>query len=289
MTFGVASMTAPLREVALRRPGKSIVTAEPSTWNYSEHFDPSKIVSEYDRFVLALENFGVKIHWIKGDDLGNADSVFAYDASLMTPQGAILMSPGKEKRRGEEGLHKSFYINKEIPIIGQIDAPGTAEAGDTLWLDENTVIIGKGFRTNTLGAEQVKDILNSIGITCHIFDLPFYQGKKACLHLMSLISMVDTKSALVYEPLLPVGLWKLLDKKSVKIISAPENEFFESDTLSTNVLAIAPGACLMLDNLPKTAKVLRNSGIKVTTFRAPALCIGCEGGPTCLIRPLYRI
>ena len=199
------------------------------------------------------------------------------------------MSPGKEKLRGEEGLHKSFYINKGIPIIGQIDAPGTAEAGDTLWLDENTVIIGKGFRTNTLGAEQVKDILNSIGITCHIFDLPFYQGKKACLHLMSLISMVDTKSALVYEPLLPVGLWKLLDKKSVKIISAPENEFFESDTLSTNVLAIAPGACLMLDNLPKTAKVLRNSGIKVTTFRAPALCIGCEGGPTCLTRPLYRI
>ena len=289
MIFGVASMTAPLREVALRRPGKAIVTAEPSAWNYSEHFDPSKIESEYDRFVLALENFGVKIHWIKGDALGNADSVFAYDASLMTPQGAILMSPGKEKRRGEEGLHKSFYIKKEIPIIGQIDAPGTAEAGDTLWLDDNTVIIGKGFRTNTLGAEQVKDILNSIGITCHIFDLPFYQGKKACLHLMSLISMVDTKSALVYEPLLPVGLWKLLDKKSVKIISAPENEFFESDTLSTNVLAIAPGACLMLDNLPKTAKVLRNSGIKVTTFRAPALCIGCEGGPTCLTRPLYRI
>ena len=106
---------------------------------------------------------------------------------------------------------------------------------------------------------------------------------------MSLISMVDTKSALVYEPLLPVGLWKLLDKKSVKIISAPENEFFESDTLSTNVLAVAPGECLMLDNLPKTAKVLRNSGIKVTTFRAPALCIGCEGGPTCLTRPLYRI
>ena len=108
MTFGVASMTAPLREVALRRPGKSIVTAEPSTWNYSEHFDPSKIESEYDRFVLVLKNFGVKIHWIKGDDLGNADSVFAYDASLMTPQGAILMSTGKENRRGtkERGLRQ---------------------------------------------------------------------------------------------------------------------------------------------------------------------------------------
>ena len=80
MTYGVASMTAPLREVALRRPGKSIITAEASAWNYGKHFDPSKIESEYDRFVSALENFGVKIHWIKGDDLGNADSVFA-----MTP------------------------------------------------------------------------------------------------------------------------------------------------------------------------------------------------------------
>ena len=289
MNFGIASMTAPLREVALRRPGSSLITAEAKAWNYSKYFNPTEIENEYNRFVLALENFGVKIHWIFGDDMGNADSVFAYDASLMTPQGAILMSLGKEKRRGEENLHKSFYTNKGIPIIGQIDAPGTAEAGDTLWLDEDTVIIGKGFRTNTLGAEQVKDILNSIGITCYIFDLPFYQGKNACLHLMSLISMVDTKSALVYEPLLPVGFWKILDKKNFKIISAPENEFFESDTLSTNVLALAPGECLMLDNLSNTAKVLRNSGIKVTTFRGPALCIGCEGGPTCLTRPLYRI
>ena len=109
MTYGVASMTAPLKEVALRRPGKSIITAEPSAWNYGKYFDPSKIESEYDRFVSALENFGVKIHWMKGDDLGNADSVFAYDASLMTPNGAILMSPGKEKRLGEENLHATFY------------------------------------------------------------------------------------------------------------------------------------------------------------------------------------
>ena len=289
MTYGVASMTAPLREVALRRPGKSIITAEASAWNYGKHFDPSKIESEYDRFVSALENFGVKIHWIKGDDLGNADSVFAYDASLMTPNGAILMSPGKEKRRGEENLHATFYRSNGIPIIGQIETPGTAEAGDTLWLDENTMLIGRGFRTNTNGAEQVKDILNSIGVKCYIFDLPFYLGRNACLHLMSLISMVDTKSALVFKPLLPVGLWKLLIKKNINIISAPEPEFYQSDTLSTNVLALAHGECLMLNNLPETEKALRNAKLKVTTFQAPSLCIGCEGGPTCLTRPISRI
>ena len=289
MNFGIASMTAPLKEVALRRPGSSLRTAEAEAWNYSKYFNPLDIENEYNSFVLALENFGIKIHWIVGDDRGNADAVFAYDASLMTPQGAILMSLGKEKRCGEESLHKSFYINKGIPIIGQIDVPGTAEAGDTLWLDEKTVIIGKGFRTNTLGAQQVKDILNSIGITCHIFDIPFYQGRNACLHLMSLISMVDTKSALVFKPLLPVGLWKLLVKRNINILSAPEREFYQSNTLSTNVLALAPGECLMLNNLPETEKVLKNAKVKVTTFQAPALCIGCEGGPTCLTRPIFRI
>ena len=288
MKFGVASMTAPLKEVALRRPGNSLLKADPKAWNYGEHFNPSEIENEYECFVLALKKFGVDIHWILGDDLSNADSVFAYDASLMTPRGVILMSLGKEKRRGEEALHKSFYNSKGIPIIGQVESPGTAEAGDTLWLDDTTVVIGKGFRTNDLGAEQIRGILNAIGIKCYIFDLPFYHGKSACLHLMSIISMVDTKAALVCETLLPVGLWKLLNEKNINIICAPENEFYESDTLSTNVLALAPGECLMLDNLPDTEKVLRNADIKVTTFHAPALCIGCEGGPTCLTRPLFR-
>ena len=151
------------------------------------------------------------------------------------------------------------------------------------------MLIGRGFRTNTNGAEQVKDILHSIGVKCYIFDLPFYQGRNACLHLMSLISMVDTKSALVFKPLLPVGLWKLLVKRNINIISTPEREFHQSDTLSTNVLALAPGECLMLNNLPETEKVLKNAKVKVTTFQAPALCIGCEGGPTCLTRPIFRM
>ena len=150
----------------------------------------------------------------------------------------------------------------------------------------NEILSGRTQDTNT---STLATWLNSIGVKCYIFDLPFYQGRNACLHLMSLISMVDTKSALVFKPLLPVGLWKLLIKKNINIISAPEPEFYQSDTLSTNVLALAPGECLMLNNLPETEKVLRNAKLKVTTFQAPSLCIGCEGGPTCLTRPISRI
>ena len=129
---------------------------------------------------------------MQDDDGGNADAVFTYDASLMTPGGAILMAPGKDKRKGEQQLHRQFYEHTAIPIIGEISGDATAEAGDTLWLDEHTIAIGRGFRTNPQGISQLKHFLKPQGIHVHVFDLPVYQGAAACLHLMSLVSLVNT-------------------------------------------------------------------------------------------------
>ena len=222
------------------------------------------------------------------DDGGIADAVFTYDASLMTPKGAVLMSPGKALRAGEQNVHRMFYAEHQIPIIGEITEDGRAEAGDTLWLDDTTLIIGRGFRTNTAGAQQLGDIMAGIGIDTHVFDLPVYTGVDACLHLMSLISLVDTRTALVCMELLPVGLFELLTAKGFTLIQAPFSELEESGTLSTNVLATALAKCIMLDGQPNTYAALIAADIDVRLFSGDALCIGCEGGPTCLTRPLLR-
>ena len=79
-----------------------------------------------------------------------------------------------------------------------------------------------------------------------------------------------------------------MKNKEFNIIEAPYDEFEKSNTLSTNVLALSPGNCIMIDGFPKTRKALLDSGIKVQVFDGEALCIGCEGGPTCLTRPLLR-
>ena len=220
--------------------------------------------------------------------LAIADSIFTYDASLMTPFGAILMSPGKLLRRGEQNIHKKFYEELNIPIIGQVGNGGLAEAGDTLWLDNKTLIIGRGFRTNPAGIQQITEILSPKDITIHIFDLPSYLGESSCLHLMSLISILDDKKALVYSSLLPVGLYKLLLKNNFLLIEAPKKEFQLSNTLSTNILATSPGNCIMIDSLPQTRSALEKAGIKIRVFKGDELCIACEGGPTCLTRPLLR-
>ena len=77
-------------------------------------------------------------------------------------------------------------------------------------------------------------------------------------------------------------------QKDGTVINAPEDEFLSSNTLSTNILTISPGKCIMIDGFPKTRESLENFGISVKVFNADELCIACEGGPTCLTRPLLR-
>jgi dimethylargininase len=281
-------MTDTLRRVAMRRPGDELLNADAAVWHYGPEFDPTRISGQHLSFSELLLSNGVEILWMDDDDLGIADSVFTYDASLMTPEGAILMSPGKRQRAGEQELHRAFYAARNVPVIGEIAGEGRAEAGDTLWLDKDILAVGRGFRTNRCGIEQLRTLLTSINVTVYEFDLPVYRGKAACLHLMSLVSIVDTKTALVCTPLLPVGLWELMHNLGFDLVDAPYAEFEESNTLSTNVLAISPGQCVMIDGYPETRSNLESSGIGVQVFDGNALCIGCEGGPTCLTRPVHR-
>ena len=288
MTYGVSSMTAELRRVALRKPGVSIQQADAKVWNYGTTFDKREIETEHAAFTGLLESAGIEILWMDGDDRGNADSVFTYDASLVTPAGVILMNPGKPLRAGEQALHREFYDAHEIPVIGEISGEGHAEAGDTLWLDEKTLAVGCGFRTNPTGVSQLESLLAPFSIDIHAFDLPVYCGAHACLHLMSLVSLVDTRIAAVTLPLLPVGLYRLMQQMEFQLIDISRDEFESSGTLSANILALAPGRCIMIDGYPETKASLEASGIQVTVFDGKALCVGCEGGPTCMSRPVLR-
>ena len=288
MTFGVSSMVAPLRRVAVRRPGPSMVNADPAIWHYGATFDPALVGPQHDNFTTCLTDAGCDVVWMDNGDRGIADAVFAYDASLVTPQGAILMSPGKVQRQGEQETHRAFFESQGIPICGEVTGEGRAEAGDTLWLDDDLLAVARGFRTNTAGIAQIADCMNSIGVEVRDFDLPYYQGQDACLHLMSLVSLVDSRTALVCFELVPVALRDLMLDLGYRLIAAPFDEFQSTGTLSTNVLATAPGKCIMLDGIPKTRAALEDAGVEVSVFEGDALCIGCEGGPTCLTRPLLR-
>ena len=288
IVYGVSSMTSALRRVALSRPGVALLQADASAWHYGPTFDRHKVLAQHETFSDLLVSYGVEILWMEEENSAIADAVFTYDASLMTPAGAILMNPGKPLRQGEQALHQTFYERQSIPVIGEICGDATAEAGDTLWLDNNTLAIGRGFRTNQSGIDQMTEILADQSITVHAFDVPYYQGAAACLHLMSLVSLVDTKTAAICDTLFPVALYQLMQSMGYHFISLPYAEYLASGTLSGNILTVAPGECIMIDGFPGTRNALEAAGINLKVFDGDALCIGCEGGPSCLTRPILR-
>lgn len=290
--FGVDSNAGELRRVAMRRPG-AILSADHERWHYTKPLSSDKLVQQYDVFAAHVEASGAEIVWIPEtapdgsfDDL--ADSVFTYDSSFMVPAGAIVLRSGKDLRLGEDDLHAAFYEAQGIPIIGRIEAPGTVDGGDSFWLDPATLAVGRGFRTNQSGIDQLAAIIHPLGIELAVYDLPYHLGPDACLHLMSMVSSLDDDLALVHPPLMPTALYQRMLDMGYTLLEAPPAEFEASLGLNLNVLATAPRKVIAVDGFPGTVALMRDAGCDVTTFVADELCIPCEGGPTCLTRPLHR-
>ena len=286
--YGSQSMAAPLKRVLMRRASSAMRGADPDEWHYGPRFDSARAAAEHDRLIDLVAATGAAIEFLPDDDDGLADSVFTHDPSLMTEHGALILSMGKALRTPEPGLHETAYRRLGIPILGRIEAPGTVEGGDCVWIDRTTLAIGRGVRTNQDGIQQVANILGPKGIKVYGFDLPFWQGEEACLHLMSVISPLADDLALVHSPLLPAPFWQLLKARGIRLVEGDPDEFRLSFGLSLNVLPTAPRKVIAVAGFPKTAAAMQAAGCRVETFEAEALCISCEGGPTCLTRPIWR-
>ena len=193
MTFGVHSTTGVLERVAVRRPPADLGTADPELWHYADRVDLDRARRQHDELVALLRAAGADVEYIDGDPGRHPDSVFTYDPSLVTRGGAVVFNMGKGLRQPEGGLHEQFFESAGIPLLGRIEEPGTIEGGDTLWVDDATLAVGRGYRTNDDGIRQLSQLMAPICVDVVPFDLPVHQGRDACLHLMSLVSLCASR------------------------------------------------------------------------------------------------
>ena len=219
---------------------------------------------EYDAFSQILRDEGIEVLYHPEHQPDHADSIFTYDPAIVTEEGAIVFQMGKTLRREEEEPMIRRLTELGIPVHYRIHGDATVEGGDTLWLDEDTLALGQGFRTNAEGLRQMRGALTPLGVEVIPVELPYFYGPEACLHLMSLVSFADHDLAVIYPSLTPVPFWKLLRERGVDLIEVPEDEF---NVMGTNVLALEPRRCLMLDNAPATKLRLEEAGCTVLTYR----------------------
>jgi len=281
-------MAAPLRRVLMRSAANAMRDADRAAWHYGPGFNPAKAASQHAALAELVVASGAEIEWIEDKADGLSDSVFTHDPSLMTDRGALILSMGKPLRAREPSLHEETYRRLGIPILGRVEAPGQVEGGDCVWLDARTLVIGRGVRSNQDGIQQVSNLLTPLGVSVYGFDLPLWQGEEACLHLMSVISPLADDLALVYSPLLPAPFYQMLKARGIRLVEGDAEEFAASNGLSLNVLPTNPLKVIAVAGFPKTKAAMEAAGCTVEIFEADALCIACEGGPTCLTRPILR-
>ncbi|BDC34183.1 amidinotransferase [Candidatus Dependentiae bacterium Noda2021] len=284
-TFGGHSMVAPLQRVLVKRPDTSFGVSDIQKWHYTAVPDVERAQEEHDDFVATLKQEGVEVLYHLASLPDHADALFVHDPVLITNKGAIILSMGKALRRGEEDAIEKTLNSLQIPTLYKLHGDARAEGGDIVWLDDSTLAIGRGFRTNDEGIRQITNAVTPLGVKVITVDLPYDQGEHACLHLQSLISLVDYKIALVYKKLLAVPFITYLEKQGFTLLEVPEHEY---QTMGPNVLAIAPKVCLTIQCNPDTKKTLELVGCKVYTYKGDEISLKAEGGATCLTRPLLR-
>jgi N-dimethylarginine dimethylaminohydrolase len=241
--------------------------------------------SQHDILCRLLAEAGAEVVCLPPSDALTLDAVYAHDSSLATGDGLILMNPGKTSRVAEASAHANFCAQLGIPILGEIHLPGTSEAGDIVWLDRKTLLIGRGYRTNRAGIDQMRALLAPRGVDVLSAPLPYGPGPSACLHLMSLMSILDEQTVLVDLPWLAVETVELLKARGLRLI---EIEYSERDTLACNVLSLGRKRLVAIEENVRTNQRLRDAGFDVRTFPGSEICINGSGGPTCLTRPLLR-
>ena len=285
-----SSMYAPLKHVIVKHPQDAFRNQEHlrdewKTFNYLSEPNFDEALKEYAEFIAILEKYVDKIDYLPESENVGLDSLYAHDPVKFTPKGAIILKSGKTLRQPEAAVYKGFLQEKGIPIIGELTGDAVSDGGDIVWLDDQTLVVGRGYRTNDEAIRQLKEMTADIVDEFIVVQLPHDLGEAECLHLMSFISMVDKDLAVVHSRLMPVFFRQLLIERGIQLIEVPKDEY---DGLGCNVLALAPRVCIIPQGNPITKQQLLDAGATVYEYKGNEITVKGTGGPTCLTCPVVR-
>jgi N-dimethylarginine dimethylaminohydrolase len=280
--YGSASMWGELRRVLVRRPLPEDGAAwEAYGWRASPDIEVAR--AEHEALCMLLEEAGAEVV-VSEHDPGNPDAIYTYDPTLVGPDGAVLLHPGKDGRRREPEATAPVLEEAGVPVVGRVELPVTVEGGDTVWLDESTLLVGIGYRTSPDAPDALRMLFPGVDVIA--FDLPHWNGAAEVMHLMSFISPLDRDLALLYPRIAPTRLMWLLAERGIEVVEVPDEEF---GTMGPNVLALGPRHALALEGNDETRRRMERAGVDVVTYRGDEISRKGDGGPTCLTRPLWRV
>jgi N-dimethylarginine dimethylaminohydrolase len=274
-------MSAPLKRVAVRRP---TVSGDWAAANWLQAPDPVALERQHEGLLELLSGLGIRVERLEPLP-EQLDACYVRDPVVVLDAGTVVLRAAKPVRRREGECLAADLEAVGVPRAGALSEQALADGGDLIWLDEETMAVGRSYRTNPEGIQQLRALLSEQGTRLISYDLAHDQGPDRVLHLMSIISPIADDLAAVYSPLAPVALMEDLAERGIRVIEVPYDEYL---TLGCNILAVRPGVLVMCDGNPETRRRLEAVGCEVHTYAGSEISVKGEGGPTCLTLPLLR-
>jgi len=275
---GLTSEWAPLRAVLLHRP--SVELSASTDWNAVNMLAPLDIAraqEQHDGLAAAYRALDVRVEYTQPPATPTPNQMFMADLFAMTPEGAILARPASAVRAGEERLAALRLVELGVPIIRSVSGSATFEGADLLWLNPQTVLLGRGLRTNDAGAAQVSAVLHEMGVSTIQIDLPY-----GTMHLMGMLRIVDRDLAIAWPTRLAHRGVEALRGRGYEVAWLPD-EREARDEFALNFVTLGPREVLMAAGNPATQAFLEQHGIICHTVEIGELgkaagAIGCLTG-----------
>jgi arginine deiminase len=209
------------------------------------------------------------------------NQMFVADLMFMTPEGAILARPASTVRAGEERWVARRLADLGVPIIRSVRGQGTFEGADAMWIDQQTVIIGRGLRTNDEGAAQVTSTLNEMGVAVIQVDLPY-----GSMHLMGMLRLIDGDLAIAWPTRFVHRGVEALRRRGYRVVFIPD-EAEAIEGMALNFVTLGPREILMAAGNPTTQAFYESLGIRCRTVAVDELA-KAAGAVGCLTGVLMR-
>ncbi len=282
--WGLCSETSRLEAVLLREPGREIENVNPIKARFREPItDPEKARKQHKQLAEAFKSNNVRVYYIEDMDVNCPNGYFVHDQFTMTPEGAILARPALKIRRGEIKYTAKTLISLNIPIIRTIHGYGLFEGADLIWINEETVVIGIGERTNIEGARQVIETLQTMGVK-EFIKLPIPESQ---VHVDGLFNIISNDLALLSPWHVPSDFIKKIREYGFEIAEVKTLKEATVD-LAANVIALEPNKIVMaLNGAEETKKYLREIGVKIIEVDVSELMKG-GGSVSCMTGRLKR-
>jgi N-dimethylarginine dimethylaminohydrolase len=279
---GLNSEWLPLKQVLLHPPGVELTqNTDPEATQLLEIPDWKLAREQHGLMAQAYRDLGIAVHYVEPHITPPPNLIFCADLFWMTPEGAILARPASTVRAGEERHIARRLADLGIPILRTLTGSAVFEGADAHWIDPQTVIIGRGLRTNDQAIGQIRDTLAEIGVDVITVDLPI-----GTMHLMGVLRFLDCDLVITWPYRLAWRAVKALQERGFRVAFIPdETEATEGGSL--NFVTLGPRQILMAAGNPKTQAFLESEGVTCHTVQVDEL-LKAAGGIGCLTGIIER-